>query len=274
MKFVSPGRTVIVLFLSIGCFLADAPAALTTFYSDSFDRSGPLSGSTPDLTTNGNQWTNVYSGFTGGAWETNGAVAIMDNPSTHFGGAFLAVNGTSGVMLDGTADFTFELTLTQLAAQTPPPAGSDTSFGLTDLANPVDLGGDLSTKWLTGMTLNSQGNAFAMKPGSAYQNPTSVGIGNPTTLAISYTAATETLTYYVNGVSIGTATATQAQIASTTYIGMGNNFGDPARAQSTFDNLKLTVDVVPEPTTAVSLLTAVGAILFSRRRAFGERFNR
>lgn len=274
MKFISPGRTVAVLSLSLGFLLADAPAALTTFYSDGFNRNGALSGSTPDITTNGNQWTNVYSGFTGGAWETNGSVAVMDNPSTHFGGAFLAVNGTSGVMLDGTADFTFELTLNQLAAQTPPPAGSDTSFGLTDFANPLDLGGDLSTKWLTGMTLNSQGNAFAMKPGSPYQNATSVGIGNPTTLAISYTALTDTLTYYVNGVSIGTATATQAQIASTTFIGMGNNFGDPARAQSTFDNLKLTVDVVPEPTTTGSLLAALGAIAFSRMRGCGGRFVR
>lgn len=231
-------------------FSADR-AESAVVYQDSFNRTGVLDGTSPDVVnTGGNVWvTNTNSGN----YSTNGSAAYLDN-TDFYGAAYLPVNGGSGVILDGTVDFTLSAVLTPVAFK------PEISISLT---NAFNADGDLNNVNL--VTLNvGNGYAFARVgntlPAANFSTPLA---GVPQTVSLAYSALNQTITFTAGGVSVYTLTGvTTTQISSLQYVAFGNAAFD-TNPTATFQNF--TLDVVPEP-AALGLIVAAGGVLTVCRR--------
>lgn len=237
--------------------LATSPAAIV--YQDSFSRLGPLLGTAPDVVnTNGNLWQFQQAGQ---VYSTNNSSA---NNAGVFGSIYLPVNGTSGVILDGTSDFTLSVNVNGsagphmgIALNTTVYGGGDMWAGNNDpqgeilAALGVNTNGQTTSTYDNGTLYAINGNAFAL--------PTT------TTLTMSYTAATDTLVYTAGATIIRTQTGVSAaQIAGLTYVSLDN--GSYATNAGTFDNFTLDIATVPEPATVALMLGGFGALALGRRR--------
>ncbi len=244
--------------ITLSTILAATAPAQIIYYQDSFNRTGPLLGTAPDVVnTNGNLWQSQAGGFETPSYSTAGGSASF---SGNFGSIYLPVNGGSGVILNGTQDFVLSVQIVSvgtpigIALDTAPIIGNNGDQFITGAGHPSTILASLGTYGF-GSTNALYGNSYiAQTPG-----------GGPSsgTLAISYDASAETLTYSVNNVSIGVATGvTAAQIASLNYVSINNgSFGPSA---GTFDNFTLTV--VPEPTTVGLAVASLGLMLVRQRR--------
>jgi hypothetical protein len=209
--------------------LAFPPPAAS--YNDNFTRTGALTGSEPDAAdTNGNKWAETYYGNLGGnSLAPNGT--DLPSASGNIDGGVLPVNGTSGVTLDGTKDFTLSANFV-----------TGTSYNSAVLSLGTSLNG------LAALKLNSG----SLTSADAYGKGSVVGFGNKNyngtqsnTLTMSYSAATGLITFEVNGSPINvyqggnTLAVTHAQIQSLSYVGFEFEYSGVNNAS--MDNFNLTV---------------------------------
>jgi hypothetical protein len=205
---------------------------VTVYYQDSFSRSGDLTGSAPDVAdASGATWANTAGS---GQYPLNGATASINPSAYSWSAEYLPVNGTSGITLDGTKNFTLSVVITPSAV-----AAARTGISLN-----TAVPGGLYSSALAGM---STGSGFA----GAYAFNTNVlsynfgpGITGATTISLVYSASAATLTYNVGGTVIYTQTGvTPAQIASIRYVALGDDGygGGAATPAPTFDSFTLAV---------------------------------
>ncbi len=204
--------------------------ATTVYYQDSFSRTGDVTGSTPDVTdTGGATWANMAG--TGQYPISGGTVSV--NPAAYSWSAeYLPVNGTSGVTLDGTKDFTLSVVVT---------SGSTGRTGLC--LSTVAPGNLYSSAFAAMSTSSSFTGAWAFNGGYTNYN-FGAGIVGPTTISISYSASAATLTYTVGSMTLATQTGiTAAQVAAIRYVGLGDDGygGGDAAPAPIFDNFTFSV---------------------------------
>ena len=204
----------------------------TTYYSDSFTRTGDMTGSTPDVVdTGGATWGNLAGS---GQYPIASGTASIPSSAYSWSAEALPVNGTSGITLDGTKDFTLSVVVTPSGV-----AGDRTGISLN-----TQEPGNLYDHYVAAMsTCSGFTGAYAFNGGTINYN-FGAGIAGATTISISYKAATTTLTYTVGSTTLGTQTGvTAAEISSIRYIALGDDgYGGGAAAPSpTFDNFLFTV---------------------------------
>jgi hypothetical protein len=255
MHFAKICKTCLVATVSLSSVAATASAAIV--YQDSFNRTGNLVNTAPDVVnTGGNLWQNPQ-GF---SYTTSPSSA---NNTGFFGSIYLPVNGGSGVILDGTSNFSLSVTVNGsagphmgIALNTTVYAGGDMWAGNNDpqgkilAALGVNTSGQTTSTYDNGTLYAINGNAF--------------GLSTTTTLTMSYNAATDVLTYTAGATTIATQVVSQAQIAALTYVSIDN--GSYANNAGTFTNFTLDVAAVPEPASVGLLIGGFGALAFARRR--------
>jgi len=183
-----------------------------TYYQDSFNRTGDLQGSKPGVhDTNSNTWT-VSSGT--GAYTTNGS-AVYDKNAT-YDAAWLPVNGSSGVTLDGTKNFTLSATIT--------PDTSGYWLGISLNTSAPGSGGNIFSYGLVSVVVgNGYSGAFSGSTALTY-NYTTPPAGTGVATSLTYSSSAGTMTYTVGGTTIYTLTGvTASQIASIRAISLGNS---------------------------------------------------
>jgi hypothetical protein len=248
----------------LGAVLSSLPVAArasTVYYDDSFNRTGSLDGSTPDVAdTNANVWThgnepaNYYQGNSGYANEASG---------TNYGGEFLPVNGTSGVTLDGSADFSLSAEI--------PAEGSSQYMGIglntaTDnTGNQFASAGDPDSLGVVG--IDNGGYAVSNFNHSTYTASFSASLWPaPETIAIDYSASANTLTFIANNKTLQTDTVSTAQIQNLEYVSIDNgSFGNNPGVHLTNFTLTVNSAATPEPASA-GLLALGSTLLLTRRR--------
>ena len=202
----------------------------TTYYQDSFTRTGDMTGSKPDVVdTDAATWGNVAG--TGQYPISGGTVSI--NPAAYSWSAeYLPVNGTSGITLDGTKNFTLSVLVTS------------GSTGLTGISLNTAAPGNLFDHDFAALATSSGfAGAYAFNAGNINYN-FGAGISGATTISIAYNASAGTLTYTVGSTTVATQTGvTAAQVAAIQYIALGDDGygGGAATPAPTFDNFTFTV---------------------------------
>jgi hypothetical protein len=144
------------------------------------------------------------------------------------------VNGSSGVTLDGTKNFTLSVVVTPAAV----------SSARTGISLNTAVPGNLYTSDFAAMsTCSGFAGAYAFNGGNINYNY-AAGITGATTISISYSASAGTLTYKVGSTTLYTQTGvTAAQVAAVRYITLGDDGygGGDATPAPTFDNFTLSV---------------------------------
>lgn len=241
-------------FFSIAA-IAASPAVVV--YQDSFNRTGNLLNTAPDVVnTNGNVWQLQQQGQ---VYTTSSSSA---NNSGFFGSIYLPVNGASGVILDGTADFSLSVTVNGsagphmgIALNTAVYAGGDMWQGNNDpqgeilAALGVNNSGQTTSTYDNGVLYAINGNSF--------------GLSTTNVLTMSYNATSGILTYTAGATTIATQAVSAAQIAALTYVSLDN--GAFANNTGTFSNFTLDVAVVPEPATFGLMIAGMGVLTLARR---------
>ncbi len=202
----------------------------TIYYQDSFSRSGDMTGSAPDVTnTGGATWANMAGS---GQYPISGGTAAINPAAYSWSAEYLPVNGTSGITLDGTKNFTVSAVVT---------AGS---AGLTGISlNTAAPGNIFSSEFASLATCSGFAGAYAFNGGYINYNY-APGITGPTTISIAYNASAGTLTYTVGTTTVSTQTGvTAAQVAAVRYVALGDDGygGGDAAPAPTFDNFKFAV---------------------------------
>jgi fibronectin type 3 domain-containing protein len=204
----------------------------TTYYQDSFSRTGDITGSTPDVTnTGGATWANQAGT---GQYPISGGTASIAPSAYSWSAEYLPVNGSSGVTLDGTKNFTLSVVVTPAAV----------SSARTGISLNTAVPGNLYTSDFAAMsTCSGFAGAYAFNGGNINYNY-AAGITGATTISISYSASAGTVTYQVGSTTLYTQTGvTAAQVAAIRYITLGDDGygGGDATPAPTFDNFTLTV---------------------------------
>jgi fibronectin type 3 domain-containing protein len=204
----------------------------TTYYQDSFSRSGDMTGSTPDVTnTGGATWGNTAGT---GQYPISGGTASIAPSAYSWSAEYLPVNGSSGITLDGTKNFTRSAVVTPSAV-----ASARTGISLN-----TAVPGNLFSNYFAAMsTCSGFAGAYAFNGGSINYNY-AAGISGATTISISYSASAATVTYQVGSTTLYTQTGvTAAQVAAIRYIALGDDGygGGDATPAPTFDNFTFTV---------------------------------
>ncbi|HEY6879266.1 MAG TPA: family 16 glycosylhydrolase [Polyangiales bacterium] len=218
-------------------------------YRDSFARMGELNGSTPEVTSNARTWTSTTGN---GQFLVDGNTALISNTSYPYNAAFLPVNGSSGVVLDGSASFTLSALVS---------AGSKGVVGIS-LNNAMGSYSNMYSANLASVGTTA-GYLSAYSFGSSTFYDYSPAPTMPTQLSLKYDASTATLTY-----SVGTKVVRKqsgvgpAQISALRAISIGNQgYGSGATGpqQPRFDDFKLLVartEPVPEAPSAPTSISA------------------
>jgi hypothetical protein len=199
------------------------PSNQTVYYQDHFGRKGELDGSSPDAkNTNKNTWT-VSTGA--GAYTTNGS-GVCDGNAV-YDAAFLPVNGTSGVTLDGKQNFTVTATVT------PDTAGPWMGIALNTA--PISGGHNIFDGGLTEMTVsNGCAIAYSGQTNVKY-DPFGNAAGAPYVISMTYHAKSGSITYAAGDSVIATQpNITADQIAALNAVSMGNGASGPTGTISTF----------------------------------------
>jgi hypothetical protein len=228
-----------------------------TFYHDSFSGSySDINGQEPDVTdTLGNTYTTA--GNAGDTFTASGGVASpndLGNESAGYATAFLPVNGTSGVILTGLANFTLSVDIGDFTG--------DGYAGLDlDTAAPTFAGQESTLAFLeveSGRTQSFYGSGFSNYLGAT--TPTQ-GAGVVNTYTLAYNALAGTIDYEVNGTSYATETGvTATDVAAVTDI----DFAVYNETTPVFDNFILT-QAVPEPATYALLMGGALLLLVAKR---------
>jgi hypothetical protein len=202
---------------------AVVPSVPTIVYQDNFGRKGELDGSSPDAkNTNGAKWT-VSSGP--GAYATKGG-AVSDNNAV-YDAAYLPVNGTSGITLDGKQSFTLSAKVSTeqagywmgISLNTAPITNGHnmTDGGISELI----LGKGYTDAYHLGADLNHVENDYTP--------------GTPFVISMTYHATKSAITYTVGDKTIATLTGVMPdQIAALAAVSLGNGHSGPTAAISNF----------------------------------------
>jgi hypothetical protein len=217
----------------------------TTYYQDSFSRTGDMTGSAPDVTdTGGATWSNSAGT---GQYPIAGGTASINPAAYSWSAEYLPVNGTSGITLDGTRDFTLSVVVTSPAS------------GRTGICLSTGVPGNLYSNAFAAMsTCSSFTGAYAFNGGAINYN-FGAGISGATTISLAYSASAGTLTYKVGSLTLATETGvTPAQVATIRYVGLGDDgYGGGAAAPApTFDNFTFTVASAANPATLTSAVSS------------------
>ena len=191
---------------------ANLPTAMKIVYKDNFHRAGDLAGSSPDTkNTNGAKWT-VSSGP--GTYTTK-PDGLHDNVVA-YDAAFLPVNGTSGITLDGKQSFTLSATLS------PDSAGNWLGISL-NTHGPDQAGHNIFDGGITALTIG-YGHAMAYKEQTILKyDPFGDSIKMPYSVSISYHAANNEITYSIGDSVIATLPGVKPeQIAALSAVALGN----------------------------------------------------
>lgn len=250
MKYHHP----IIPSLSLGILLACSSLQAATIFSDNFDGTGVLNGTTPDTTT--------------------GAAAWVSSTAFNANGAFLASSGTAGA--SATLLFT-------------PSSGE--VYTLESRMDVTSTTGWLAMGFATGQSTANNANARFVNGstplgrvwmlmgeaggGAAWQDGTSVNHVEDNTISVTgtidlrivldTTAATWTSTWYAKDATVGSYTlikgtenvVSQAAINSVGFALSGNS------VPGTITSFSLTT--IPEPSSA-ALLGGLGFLVMFRRR--------
>lgn len=205
---------------------AVVPANQTIYYRDDFSRKGELDGSSPAVKNTGK---NTWSVSTGpGTYSTNGK-GVSDSGAA-YDAAFLPVNGTSGITLDGTQNFTLSATVA------PDTAGW---IGISVTMAPITNGHNIFDNGLAEMTV-ANGNTTTYNQATIVKYlPFGDAITAPYAASITYHAKSGTITYTVGDTVVGTLPDVKPeQIAALTSVAMGNGNCGPT---ATFNNFTFSV---------------------------------
>jgi len=202
----------------------------TTCYQDSFNRSGDVTGSSPDVTNTGTAtWSNTLGS---GQYPLSNGTASISPSAYPWSAEYLPVNGPSGITLDGTRDFTLSVIVT---------AGST---GCTGISLNTAAPGGLFGSYLAALsTCSGFAGAYAFNDGTKNYNY-APGISGPTTVSLAYSASAGTLTYTVGSTTVYTQTGvTPAEVSAIRYVAMGDDgYGNGAATPApTFKKFTLTV---------------------------------
>jgi hypothetical protein len=191
---------------------APAPAvgAKTIVYQDSFAKKGVLNGAKPD--SGGAAWT---SSTDPGDYILNGQSLEMKPAAYAYSSAFLPVNGTTGIVLDGSRDFTLSVVVT-------PGASGRTGISLNS-GSMGSYSNIFSNPFAALSTSKGFAGAYVFGSGAIGYNY-APGIDQPTTVSIAYKTATKTVVYTVGATVVYTQTGvTPEQVASIRYVALGND---------------------------------------------------
>ena len=205
-----------------------------TFYQDSFTRSGDVTGSAPDMVdTGGATWANSAGS---GQYPISGGTASINPAAYSWSAEYLPVNGSSGITLDGTKDFSLSVVVT---------SGPTGRIGIS--LNTGAPGGLFDQDFAALSTCSAFAGAYAFNGGTINYSY-SAGISGPTTISLAYSASAGTVTYKVGTDVIYTQTGvTPAEVGAIRYVAMGDDgYGgsttSPAATPApTFDNFTFTV---------------------------------
>ncbi len=202
-------------------------------YQDGFSRAGEINGSAPDVIASARSWTSTTGN---GQFLANGSAFTLSTSSYPYNAAYLPVNGSSGVTLDGNADFT-----------------------LSALVTPGSVGlSGISLNGAMGSYYNMYSNSLAtLAVPNGFLAVFSFGSGGidynfgapaatPALLSLKYDATGGTLTYSVGSTVVKTQTGvTKAQIAALRAVSIGNQeFGAGISGSTTsprVDDFKLVL---------------------------------
>jgi hypothetical protein len=234
----------IVAIVAVAAVTANA----AVIYSESFDGSGDLNGTT--TTVGGGTWA------ASGDWNENGTVGDASTDKGNNDHAFLAFTPEAGNV------YTLSATLTQ------PTSGSWLAIGFTETANTTGTDADpqdfwknitdTETPWLLYRAGVGNVDTFTGTiPGhtlvDAGDHPGSANVS----IVLNTEAAAWTAEWFVDGDSVRSE-ETLASNPTINYVGFGREKG----AIGTIDDFSLTV--VPEPATLA--LLGLGGFVLRRRR--------
>ena len=209
------------------------PAVATpiVYYLDAFTRTATLNGSNPAPNNTGaNAWDDGYAY----GYLTDGSKCKPPLGVYGYNCVSLPVNGSTGVPLDGTKDFTLECDVTDagdsndfLGIAVSSVSGRPGNLFDTPVATITAHGGAFYTWTYNGGPTNY---VFTAPPAAAH-------------VAIVFSAAGGTIDYQWNGVSYHQQTGvTAGVIAAAKHISLGTHgIGSGTAPVPTFDNFKLTV---------------------------------
>jgi beta-lactamase regulating signal transducer with metallopeptidase domain len=222
-------------------------------YEDHFERKGDLDGSTPSVVNTGSA---VWTSSTGAnQYTTRGDAAAMTNSAYGYSIAYLPVNGTSGVTLDGTKDFTLSVMVT---------SGATGRTGISLNKGPLTRYSNLFTDEFATLTSSSAfAGAYAFNGGNIGYNY-APGITGLTKLSLAYNASAHTLVYTAGNTVVYTQTGVTAeQVSAIRYVGLGNDGygGNAASPAPTFNNFTFAVEDAPNQNTASARLKKWAASL-------------
>jgi hypothetical protein len=228
-----------------------ASTGSTIYYQDGFSRTGDMTGSAPDvMDAGGATWSNLAGT---GEYPVNGTTASINPAAYSWSAEYLPVNGTSGVTLDGTKNFTLSVVVTPSAV-----AGDRTGISLNTAAP-----GNLYSSALAAMsTCTGFEGAYLFNNGLINYNY-GPGVSGATTISLVYSAAATTLTYNVGSSVLYTQTGvTAAQIASIRYVALGDDGygGGAALPAPTFDVFTLSVGNSGGTSSPATLTSAVSRL--------------
>ena len=186
---------------------------LTVMYQDKFGRKGDLDGSGPSAVNAG---CTTWTSSTGlNQYTTSGASAAMSPTAYSFSLAYLPVNGTSRVTLDGTKDFTLSVVVTP---------GATGRTGISLNTGKLERYSNLFSQDFAALTTSPGfAGAYAFNDGNIDYNY-GPGIKGPTTVSIAYSAADGILTYTVGHTVVHIQKGvTPDQVAAIRYVAMGND---------------------------------------------------
>ena len=246
---------------SLGLLALSAASQAQIVYDDTFAGTGDLVGASPTVGPAGVTWASAEGS---GIYQENSGDLQVSTSGNAYTAAYLPVNGSSGVTLDGSEDFTLSCVVNT-------PQNGYGGIGLYtgapgSLFSPgIGVLGDSS--FVTYTVPGSPGNInyyFAD------------GVGADGTISLVYSAEAGTLSYEVNGAIVNgysgplVYSVTPAQIQSITDIGIGDQGSVSTDVPPvTYSNFQLSVtQAVPEPATIWSAaLGLIGLVGFQMRRS-------
>lgn len=217
-------------------------------YQDSFNRTGNLNGTSPDVVAaNGATWTVPTDGATT-TYQVNSGVVSVAPGSYNYTAAYLPINTDAADTVDGTKDFTLSATVT-------PGSGGGVSIGLFN--GPVSdyNGANNAPHYLDLASWAAMSNAY---PGTYDWAEAST---STELLTISYSASANLLTYSVNSTAIATESMTSLQVANLRDVA----FGFDNALTSTVSTFQFVV-AAPEPSTVALFVVAVSGLAFQLGR--------
>jgi hypothetical protein len=203
-------------------------SAKTIVYQDSFAKSGHLDGSKP--ASGAATWA---SSADPGDYILNGHELEMKTSAYGYSAAYLPVNGATGIVLDGSKDFTLSVVVT-------PGANGRTGISL----NGGTMGrysNIFSNTFAALSTSKGFAGAYQFVGGNISYNY-APGVDQPTRVSIAYKAATKTLVYTVGATTVYTQTGVTAeQVAAIRYVSLGNDGYNGAAPPPKFSDFVFTV---------------------------------